>query len=100
SDLYILKSGTVTRSVRRSHGIVAIGAGYRILNGRRTDQPCVRIYVEPDAVATSRKQLPEKVEGVPVDITPSDVFKPLRGSPYGGRIRPARPGCSIGYRGA
>jgi hypothetical protein len=85
------------------HNVVGVGVGQKIKRGRAIKRRCVRIYVErkiPLAALPSNAILPERVNGVETDVIQAGHFRAhLPDVPAGQkRLRPARPGCSIGFK--
>jgi S1-C subfamily serine protease len=82
--------------------VVGVGVGRKITKGRLTARPCVRIYVEhkvDHAVVPRDFLLPSSIGDVETDIIETGPLRALGRAPAGrGRLRPVRPGCSIGFR--
>lgn len=88
--------------------VVGVGIGRKWIGGRETDLPCVRFYVERKLPAPSvpgNLTLPPTIAGVPTDVIETGLFRAMRvqavppiRAPGTERVRPARPGCSIGVR--
>jgi S1-C subfamily serine protease len=95
-----------TSWVVRTHpdrNVVGIGVGRKIKRGRSTRTHCVRIYVErkiPRHLVHPDHLLPEGVEGVVTDVVETGRFQAFlpRVPATQRRVRPARPGCSIGFQ--
>jgi hypothetical protein len=101
---------------RPEHNVVGVGIGHKIANGGRLDHQCVRFYVEHKIRKESIPKeflLPERIEGIATDVIESGRFyayppaEPLaaRGMTsykppmeLRGRMRPAPPGCSVGFQ--
>ncbi len=97
-------------SIRPEHNVTGIGIGKKIVNGKQTDQDCVRLYVEkkvgPQAIPPDMR-LPASIMGVPTDVVESGRFHigpqsaaapaALAAPVEQTRLRPAPPGCSIGF---
>ncbi len=85
------------------HNVVGVGIGRKMVGGRPTARPAIRIYVErkvaPAALGPSTL-LPREVGGVPTDVVQTGRFLalPARVPVERKRLRPARPGCSIGFQ--
>jgi len=85
------------------HNVVGVGVGRKIKRGRALRTHCVRIYVErkisrralPDHVL-----LPDRIGGVITDVIETGRLRAfLPAAPAGQRrLRPAQPGCSIGFQ--
>src|ERR1019366_5190363 len=89
-------------SVKPEDNVVGLAVGRKIVRGQLTSTRCLRFYVIHKAVLAGRFRqftLPREFEGIPTDVI--DVGGPLRalGAPLlcRSRLRPARPGCSIGF---
>jgi hypothetical protein len=100
SGLYLSGTAAAAWSWRPEVGVVAVGVGYWAPDGKRTNEACVRMYVEPSVLESAKRRLPEKEHGVRIQILPSAPFRTLLDVPHRQRLRPARPGCSIGFRAA
>jgi hypothetical protein len=83
------------------HNVVGVGLGRKLVKGKPTKEICVRFYVErklPKAALSQAHMLPKAVEGVETDVIESGVFRAFAAIPKERtRIRPARPGCSVGF---
>jgi hypothetical protein len=96
----------VTAFAASSHpddNLVGIGIGYKIANGKPTTKRCVRFYVERKIAKTAMSSdyvLPSQVKGVITDVIETGRFRPLPAAVprEQRRLRPARPGCSIGFQ--
>jgi hypothetical protein len=90
-------------SVRPQDNVVGIGIGYKLTDGSPTAARAVRIYVArkvaPGAIPTEF-MLPEAIEGIPTDVVEAGRFRPLPAVvPVAQQhLRPARPGCSVGFQ--
>src|SRR5260370_29230167 len=85
------------------HNVVGVGIGRKIKRGRALRTPSVRIYVDrkvPRGSLPPDRLLPERVGGVPTDVIETGRFRAFMPAAPAGqkRLRPARPGCSIGFR--
>jgi len=97
-------------SIRPEQNVTGVGIGKRIVNGKQADEDCVRLYVEKKVGLQSIPQgmrLPASIMGVPTDVVESGRFHigprtaatklalavPVEQT----RLRPAPPGCSIGF---
>ena len=83
------------------HNVMGIGLGRKLVKGKLTDVPCVRFYVERklDKQAISKEfMLPQRIGQVATDVIASGRFWAYAGaSKERSLLRPARPGCSIGF---
>ncbi len=90
-------------STRPHHNVVGVGIGMKISKGKVTERRCVRFYVErkfaPDAIAPEYR-LPATLNNVPTDVIETGRFRALPAkTPQGQRrLRPARPGSSVGFQ--
>jgi hypothetical protein len=90
----------------RSHpdqNVVGVGVGRKIKRGKLTRTRCVRIYVErkiPRHLIQPDHLIPENVKGVDTDVIEAGRFRAYLPRPPATqrRLRPARPGCSIGFQ--
>jgi hypothetical protein len=85
------------------HNVVGVGIGRKITAGRLTAEPSVRIYVErkiAEHLIRSDHILPKSIGGVATDIVETGRFRAQLPGPLLGqtRLRPANPGCSIGFQ--
>jgi hypothetical protein len=109
-------------SPRPDRNVVGIGIGEKVSEGKPTGQPAVKFFVRtkfPESQLLNADRLPKTVGGLPVDVEESGLFRALakrrpRLAPSAGggaaatttappqpnprtRIRPAQPGCSVGF---
>ncbi len=89
-------------SVKPEDNVVGLAVGRKIVRGKLTSTLCLRFYVMHKSTLAGRFRrftLPREFEGIPTDVI--EVGGPLRalGRPLLSRskLRPARPGCSIGF---
>jgi len=85
------------------HNVVGVGIGRKIKQGRSTKKNCVRLYVENKIPLNSIPRdflLPERIGNVVTDVIETGLFRALQGGVPANqkRLRPARPGCSIGFQ--
>lgn len=83
--------------------VVGIGIGYKITKGRPTTKRCVRIYVERKIAKTAMPKdfvLPPQIKGIATDVVETGRFHPLPAAVprEQRRLRPAKPGCSVGFQ--
>ncbi|MGN6749224.1 MAG: hypothetical protein ACTHJS_11590 [Xanthobacteraceae bacterium] len=80
------------------HNLVGIGIGHKLVKGKSTGDHAIRFYVErkiDKKVIPTSFRLPKHIGGVGTDVIETGrfvVLKPHRQK----RMRPVRPGCSIG----
>jgi hypothetical protein len=88
----------------QSANVQAIGIGYKVTSGRVTDALAVKFFVRMKHLAadlTTTEMLPSSIAGLPTDVNEVGLISPL--SVHMGslnarqRLRPARPGCSVGF---
>jgi hypothetical protein len=82
-----------------SVNIVGVGVGRRIVDGEKTNELCVRFYVERKLaldLIPPELRLPKEVAGYPTDVIQSGVFRALQAKES--KLRPAQPGCSVGVQ--
>jgi hypothetical protein len=85
------------------HNVVGIGIGRKIIEGKETDRPCVRFYVErklPKAAVAKDLLLPRRIGNIVTDVIETGRFRvlPTRVPKQRERLRPAQPGCSVGFQ--
>ena len=91
-----------TRAVRSLLGlenVVACGVGYKTSGGEVTTEPSVIVSVArkvPAAQLSSSQRVPSEVQGVQTDVLETGVIRAFQDPKD--RMRPARPGVSIGHR--
>jgi hypothetical protein len=80
------------------HNVIGIGIGHKLVKGKSTGRHSIRFYVErkiDKKVIPKNFLLPKRVGNVGTDVIETGrfvVLRPLRQR----RMRPVRPGCSIG----
>jgi hypothetical protein len=99
-------------SGRRNPNIVGVGIAEKTVAGKPTGVLAVKFFVKskfPRTAVPARLRLPKSIDGLPVDVEESGPFRALRRSSRRvsaaavmpnprQRMRPALPGCSIGFR--
>ena len=95
---------------RRDPNIVGVGVAEKIVDGRPTGVLAVKFFVKTKYPRGAvRSMLPRTIDGVPTDVEQAGTFRAfarargaavLRATPPNprARMRPAMPGCSIGFR--
>jgi hypothetical protein len=83
--------------------VVGVGVGWKLVQGRRTDKPSLRFYVDrkvPKGSIPKDSLIPPVFEGVATDVVQTGRFSvhPATIAQVRSRMRPARPGCSVGFR--
>lgn len=100
SEPVVMASALAARSDPK-HNVVGVGLGRKMVRGKPTKNLCVRFYVErklPKDGLSRQDLLPAKINGVQTDVIESGLFRAFAGPPKERtRIRPARPGCSVGF---
>jgi hypothetical protein len=88
-----------------STNLVGVGIGEQISGGKHTGVMAVKFLVRikyPDNQIPDSDRLPREVNGHPVDVEQVGTFRrfmPPAAMPNPrAKIRPAQPGCSVGYR--
>ncbi len=75
--------------------VVGIGVGFKETKGKETSEVCVNVYVTEKVKNLSDDALvPKKLDGVKTDVREVGEIKALA---FDARIRPAKPGYSIGH---
>src|SRR5436309_578378 len=90
-------------SSRPQQNVVGVGLGYKTTEGKPTDIRAVRIYVVrklPKDAIPEHFLLPKAIEGIETDVIETGRFLPLPATvPLAQqRLRPAKPGCSVGFQ--
>ncbi len=88
----------VRRELLRKRNVVAVGVGYKTVQGKKTDQLSLICSVEVKATKASlaaAELVPESVQGIPTDVYPTGIIYAQQGRTE--RHRPAPGGVSIGH---
>jgi hypothetical protein len=88
-------------STKPQHNVVGVGVGPKVKAGKRTTRLCVRFYVErkiPEGAIPDAFLLPKKIRGVPTDVIESGRFYAFATPIAQTRLRPAKGGCSVGFK--
>ncbi len=90
-------------STQPRHNVTAVGAGRKYVDGKPTDTPAVRFYVEhklPESLIPSEHVLPKEITGVRTDVIQMGRFRLCAAlpPPVTGRFRPVQPGCSCSFQ--
>jgi hypothetical protein len=84
-----------------SANVQAIGIGFKVAAGRRTDQLAVRFYVRLkllDSDLSPNEMIPQTIAGLPTDVEEVGLVSPqVAGVNPRRRVRPVQPGCSVGF---
>ena len=92
--------------------VMGVGVGEKISDGRHTGVWAVKFFVRlkyPEAQLESKHRLPKSINGLPVDVEETGLFRPFaarvkqpatKAATLNPRteIRPAQPGCSVGFQ--
>lgn len=91
-----VKDGNEDKLLHLSN-VNGVGIGYKEAKGKETDKLCVQVYVEKKVkksdLATS-DLVPSTISGIQTDVVEVGV---VEAHAFTSRIRPARPGFSIGH---
>lgn len=97
-------------SAKPERNVVGVGMGPKIIEDRNTHEQCIRFYVKHKIRKAAIAQaflLPDRFKGFKTDVIESGRFyayppASAAGAWSGGggqqRMRPARPGCSVGFQ--
>lgn len=86
------------RELLRRRNVVAVGVGYKTVQGKKTDQLALICSVEVKAAKaslTAAEVIPESVQGIPTDVNSTGVIVAQQSRTE--RHRPAPGGVSIGH---
>ena len=89
-----------TVSTHPHDNVVGVGIGRKIVKGRVTNRPCVRLYVIRKLnkrLISPGNILPTHIEGVETDVIETGKFR-AQAPVARRRRRPAQPGCSLGFQ--
>lgn len=98
-----LRLATFAASSHPDDNVVGIGIGYKITKGKPTTKRCIRIYVDRKIAKTAMPSdfvLPSSIKGVATDVIETGRFHPLPAPvpTEQRRLRPAKPGSSVGFQ--
>lgn len=90
-------------STRPEHNVVGVGIGPKTTRGKVTGTMAIRFYVEKKVAETAMPAeyvIPKTIGNVTTDVIETGRFYALKGpKPIAQtRLRPARPGCSVGFQ--
>jgi len=102
AELVAAKHAAAAELLARSEALAGVGVGTRLREGRPTGEACVRLYVEhkrPAAELATGAILPSSIGGFRTDVVETGRFTagPGRAARTRQRVRPVRPGCSVGH---
>ncbi len=88
--------------VAPEQNVVGVGIGEKIVAGKPTGLMAMKFFVRikyPEHELSSSTRLPKTVAGLPVDVEQTGLFRRFATTLPNpkAKIRPAKPGCSIGY---
>jgi hypothetical protein len=97
---------------RRNPNVVGVGVAEKMVDGKPTGVLAVTFFVKnkyPKGAVTPGSALPKNIDGVPTDVTQAGTFSAFRRTRRAAafdatlpnprvRMRPALPGCSVGFR--
>jgi hypothetical protein len=87
------------KKLLKKKGVISIASGFKIIDGKVTDVPCITISVEKKIIPTmikSKDLVPTAIDSVLTDVIESQVIKALHTQ----RHRPVPGGVSGGHRDA
>lgn len=85
------------KKLLKKEGVIAIGSGIKIIDGKPTDIPCITISVERKLIPTEIKKkdlIPTAIDSILTDVVESKIIKALHTQ----RHRPVLGGVSGGHR--
>jgi hypothetical protein len=86
------------KQLLKKRNVVGVGIARKVVRGRRTDEPCVVIFVEhklPIDKIRRKDQIPDRVENMKTDVVETGKIVALQSRTT--RWRPAPGGVSIGH---
>jgi hypothetical protein len=89
-------------STAPEQNVVGIGVGRKIKDGRVTSAVAIHVYVErkvPKKAVPKADAIPAMIDGVPTDVIETGRFFAQATPIARTRLRPAKGGCSIGFKG-
>ena|SRR5438094_1210880 len=98
-----LRALTTGTSVAPDQNVVGVGVGEQIVDDKPTGVLAVKFFVRlkyPEDELSRKTLLPKTIDGLPVDVEESGLFRSFKVTMPNPKtkIRPAQPGCSIGFR--
>lgn len=89
-----------------NENVTGVGIAEKLVQGKPTGVMAVKFFVHrkhPASRISRKNLLPKHINGLPVDVEEVEFFRALRAPARGianprGRLVPAQPGCSIGFR--
>jgi hypothetical protein len=93
---------TAASGVAPDQNVVGVGVGEQVVDGKPTGVMAVKFFVRvkyPESELSRTTLLPKDIDGLPVDVEETGLFRRFAPMPNPKtKIRPAQPGCSVGYR--
>ena len=95
---------TAAPSPDPEHNVVGVGVGWKISDGKDTGVMAVKFFVRQkyaESEITSKNLLPKSINGLPVDVEETGLFRRFPTAPKPNprnKFSPAQPGCSVGFR--
>ena len=77
--------------------VIGVGIGHKEIGGKETTDLCIKVYVEkkfPQEKLSADEIVAETVDEIKTDVVEAGVIEALS---YTSRIRPAKPGYSVGH---
>lgn len=100
-----LRAFGAASSALPGQNVVGVGVGEKMVDGAATGVMAVKFFVRvkyPEHGLSKKDLLPKTIGGLPVDVEETGLFRRLKAAGKmpnpKTKIRPAQPGCSIGYR--
>jgi hypothetical protein len=107
-----IRGFTAAISPSPTQNVVGVGIGEKIADGKQTGMPAVKFLVRMKYSRLdlgTRDTLPKEIDGLPTDVEEVGIFKRFPATARvrkqaaampnpRTKIRPAQPGCSIGFR--
>jgi hypothetical protein len=91
----------LTAATAHRQNVVGVGVGTKLKDGKVTNTPAIRFYVErkvPKTAVPKSDLLPSKIDGVPTDVVETGRFFAQAVPTAQRRHRPAKGGCSVGFQ--
>lgn len=90
-------------SVTPDQNVVGVGVGEQIVDDKPTGVLAVKFFVRlkyAEHELSRGNLLPKNIDGLPVDVEETGLFRRFKSAMPNPKtkIRPAQPGCSVGYR--
>ena len=95
------RSFAAASSAAPDQNVVGVGIGELIEKDKPTGIMAVKFFVRvkyPEHELSKKTLLPKSIDGLPVDVEETGLFRRLAMPDPKTKIRPAQPGCSVGYQ--